>query len=203
MKEKKEIAGIFIILMMVMLGGSVGMLTSYFLTAKTVAAELETEPLETLQQELEQKETKDIKEVETENEGRNAENQTSAPIVIDGENMRDINQALGIWKGIIFQTAAGNLSYQAAGKLLYSLSSEIYKRNLPEEYSLYWLKNVMINRRDQENRLKDVQFSEITYKKEDLAVVEVVEIYEKATGRYRLKLKKENGQWRFTAQISR
>ncbi|MBB6214025.1 hypothetical protein HNQ80_000094 [Anaerosolibacter carboniphilus] len=201
MKGDKAITGIIVILTMVLMGGTVGMATSYYLMSNAVDAEIEGNQFKTLDQELEQKNEKpaNTEEIETKIESPIEQKQPS--VEIHTEHMEELQQALDIWKEIMFQTARGELSYEDAGKLLYSVSGDIYKRNLPEEFSTYWLRSAMKHRKDPENTLKEIQFSEVGQEKDGVTLVSVAEVYAKTTASYQLKLKKENGQWRFISQI--
>jgi hypothetical protein len=63
------------------------------------------------------------------------------------------------------------------------------------------MRSVIKHRKDQKNVIKEIQFSEVGHEKNGIALVSVTEVYTKTTASYQLKLKKENGQWRFITQI--
>ncbi|MFT9496145.1 hypothetical protein [Anaerosolibacter sp.] len=201
MKGDKAIAGMIVILTMVLMGGTVGMATSYYLMNSAASVEAEAKQFKTLEQEFEQS---NEKRVNTENEEVKIDSpgEPVQPLkTIQTEQMGELHQALDIWKEIMFQVAKGELSQEMAGKLLYSISGEVYKRNLPETFSPYWLRSVIKHRKDQENVLQEIEFSEAIHEKNGMTLVNVTEIYTKTTASYQLKLKKENDQWRFITQI--
>lgn len=201
MKGDKAIAGMIVILTMVLMGGTVGMATSYYLMNNAASVEAEAKHFKTLEQEFEQNQEQsvDIEKIETQIDS--PEEPIQPPKTIQTEHMGELYQALDIWKEIMFQVAKEEVSQEVAGKLLYSLSAEVYKRNLPETFSPYWLRSVVKHRKDQNNLLKEIQFSEDIHEQNGMTLVNVTEIYTKTTASYQLKLMKENDQWRFITQI--
>ncbi len=201
MKGDKTITGIIVILTMILMGGTVGMATSYYLATSAAPAVAQGESFRTLDQELEQRIAEPANTEDIENKIESPIEQKQPKMEIHTEHMEELQQALDIWKEIMFQTAEGALTHEDAGKLLYSLSGDVYRRNLPEAFSTYWMRSVIKHRKDPANEMKEIQFSEVGHEKNGMVLVNVVEVYAKTTASYQLKLKKENGQWRFITQI--
>ncbi|QXM06423.1 hypothetical protein [Crassaminicella indica] len=118
---------------------------------------------------------------------------------IEIANLNDLNHVLDLWKEIVLRTSQGNLERREASRIIYTMSSEIYKRNIPEEFCLYRLKNIIVD--NGQGQLKELTYSNITYDGEEIAYVDVTENYENITYAYKLKFVKENNNWCFAAQL--
>ncbi|QEK12871.1 hypothetical protein FQB35_11340 [Crassaminicella thermophila] len=178
MDHKNVAVGIFIFFTFVMLGGVFGIFVGYSLS-DSIKIQNHSDIKENVENNI-LKEQKIEKEI----------------LPINISKLDNLKKALDTWKEIIQRTSQGKLDKKEAAKLIYEMSSNIYKRNIPEEFFVYRLKNIIGN-----GQLKELNYSNITYDDEDTAYIDVVEIYEEGTCCYKLKFIKENKNWCFAAQL--
>lgn len=187
MTSQKTVTAIIIFFVSIMLGGMVGIVGGYYLDSFVEAEE----------KAIPQKEKMDVKDDRGELEIE--EDKKEEKVFIDVSNLEDIENVLVIWEKIIEETAKESLTHKEAAKYIYSISSEAYRRNIPENFSLYRIEHIIHN--NGKGHLKDIEFSPVIYEKENIVYVDVIEIYERDRWRYRLKFVKENSSWFFAAQL--
>ncbi|MCT4620444.1 MAG: hypothetical protein N4A62_13755 [Marinisporobacter sp.] len=199
MEGKNVTVGVLIFFAFTMAGGLLGIFVGYSLCADAEKdAYIEYRQQQMIRESMEKQETTKVDE-STENE--NVENveelETLPPINLS--NLTDIYNALDAWREILVRTANGNLDQKEASNLIYTMSSEIYKRNIPKGFSAYRLKNVITD--NGEGKLKELVYSDVMYNGESIAYVKVKENHENKTYEYKLKFIKENNNWCFAAQL--
>ncbi|QZY56076.1 hypothetical protein [Crassaminicella profunda] len=193
MNGKNVVVGVLIFCTCAMLGGLLGIFVGYSIADNAQAdAYIKYRQQEMTYEDMEEQETEEIEEVE-----EIEEIEELPPINLS--NLGNIHNILDVWKEILLRTSQGNLDKREASKLIYTMSSEIYKRNIPEGFSVYRLKNVITDNGN--GKLKALTYSDIRYEGENIAYVDVEENYENKTYAYKLKFVKENNSWCFVAQL--
>lgn len=194
MKGQKSAFGILIILMVIVLGGAVGILGGYYLSGGASAegtwqttANPETEAPAKLQEGVKEDTTTPAAE----------EAMVEKPFMIPETERVEI--FIETWGDLIEKTCNGSIDQKKASQLVYQLASEVYRRNIPQGYGPLRIKGIIDKGL---GAFEAIQFSEPIYEGKALAMVDVTEIYANGNNRYRLKLVKENNQWRFAAQLS-
>lgn len=194
MDDKKTIVGISIFFTFVILGGLVGVFAGSFLCDRVEAKKFEEAPLKVSEKKsIEEQETKD----EIEEQKKDEEVEKVSPIEIS--NRENIQQVLDIWKEIVQRTAEGKLGQKEATKLIYEMTSDVYKRNIPESFCVFRLKNIV--GKNDKGQLKELNYATITYDNENIVYVDAIENYENDIYPYKLKFVKENNNWCFLAQL--
>jgi len=117
---------------------------------------------------------------------------------IDVSQRYEVQDVMDIWKKLIEKTSQNIIDEKEAGRLLYEISSEAYKRNIPEELMPYRFRSII---NDGIGRLKELTFSEPQFIDDQIVYVNATEVYDRSSYEYRLKFIKENNQWCFAAQI--
>ncbi|TCO73789.1 hypothetical protein [Marinisporobacter balticus] len=191
MDHKNTITGIIVFFVFIMFGGFVGIFAGYFLVGQ---AEAEGFPVVQKEKEI------DNEQIEEQEEPQIEEVLEELP-PIEISKLNDLYHVLDIWKEIIQRTANEQLTHKEAGKLIYTISSEMYKRNIPEEFSLFRLKNIIVD--NGKGQLKELNYSNFTYDSEKIIYVDAIETYENDTFTYKLKFVNENENWYFAAQLDK
>ncbi|SHJ99751.1 hypothetical protein SAMN02745975_03414 [Geosporobacter subterraneus DSM 17957] len=194
MKGEKAAVGILIVIMVIVLGGAVGIFGGYYLSRGASA--------ESTQQAAENSEVEAAAEPQ---EGVKEDTTTPAveeaivekPFLIP--ETEEVEVFIETWGTLIEKTCNGSIDQKKASQLVYQLASEVYRRNIPEGYGPLRIKGIMDKGL---GAFEAIQFSEPIYEGKEYAMVDVTEIYANGNNRYRLKLVKENNQWRFSAQLS-
>lgn len=192
MNGNKVMIGIIIAMTVMMLGGTVGIAVSYYMSINVAQAEGTGIMLE------DDSEDRDELEELEEQQSLVQEPKDQANEYIDIDNRTSLEEASKVWKQIIEQTAHQKLDYKSAGKLIYRISSETYQRNIPESLAGYRLINI---RNSSNGPLKEVILSEPQIEEDAVAYIAAKEVYENHVYSYRIKWIMEKGQWCFAAQI--
>ncbi|MEW9124634.1 MAG: hypothetical protein AB2421_18130 [Thermotaleaceae bacterium] len=189
--------GIIIIIITVICGGIVGVFSGFYLGAKSQTEEPSwTQENNPIAVESEVGEELDIEKGERISSEESVE--LEAFVIPD---ITSIQVFVDTWEELIDRTSKGVLEPEEASAMIYQLSSEGYRRNIPQAYGVLRLKEVIGKTMGD---LKDIQFSEPSYENgKTVAVVEVKERFEKGENTYLLKLIKEKEHWYFAAQLSR
>lgn len=199
MKGQKIIIGVLVTLTVVMLGASVGILGGYYL--KTHGDVAEAEEIMKIRESESAVEPANQQEAQEAVAQQTEEKKLPTAELMISKDLTELQQALDLWKLVVEQVYGGGLTDEEAGKLLYELSSENYRKNLPEHFSILRLKVVRNQRGIKDNPLMDVTFKTTIHK--DWVYVDVTETYAKQQEVYAIKLVNENNQWRFDAQLSK
>ncbi|MCT4605964.1 MAG: hypothetical protein N4A64_07635 [Marinisporobacter sp.] len=199
MEGKNIIVGVLIFFTFTIAGGLLGIFVGYSLCAD---AEKDAYIKDRQQQMIsEKKERQEVFKVDEASEDGETENVDELEMLppINLSDLTNIQNALDAWKEILVRTATGNMDQKEASNLIYTMSSEIYKRNIPQGFSVYRLKSVITD--NGEGKLEELVYSDVIYDGEDVAYVKVKENHEHKTYEYKLKFIKENSNWCFAAQI--
>lgn len=192
MKDKNAAVGIFVIVMVIMLGGVAGILGGYYLSGDASAESIRTVTGEaSIQAELQEEPIETAVTADTE------EAVTEEPFSIPEAD--NVEVFIETWGTLVEKSCRGIISPKEASKIVYQMASEGYRRNIPEGYGLLRIKGISNQRL---GSFEGIQFSKPILEGKELALIDVTETYANGNNSYRLKLVKENSKWCFAAQFS-
>lgn len=180
--EKKIITGMAMACISVMVGGVTGILGGY-----AVGNTIEYEQPKVVYAEQVEEEKTTFKKQEASFEKQ------EVPIKL--ENLDDLQNVLNIGKEIVQRIVQKELSPKDGRKMIYQMSSEFYKRNIPEEICVLQLEDII------PYGVKELEYKDISYTSENEVYVETVVFFGKGSLNYKIKLVKENNVWCFAALL--
>ena len=193
MKGEKTAVGIFVIIMVIVLGGAVGILGGYYLSVRANAESMYTATEESSEGTVELLEEARADGVASSTE----ETVVEEPFAI--AQINSVETFLETWGALIERTCEGSITQKEASQLVYQLASEGYRRNIPEGYGPLRIKGIVDKGL---GSFEAIRFSEPIFEGKELALIDVTEIYANGSNSYRLKLINENNNWHFAAQFT-
>ncbi|AOT69722.1 hypothetical protein [Geosporobacter ferrireducens] len=194
MKGEKAAVGIIVIATVIVLGGAVGIFGGYYLSNRASAESIRTVAEDaSIQADSASQEDAVENAVTPDMEEAIAEEPFSIP------EIHNVEVFMETWGTLIEKSCRGSISPKEASKMVYQLASEGYRRNIPEGYGPLRIKGIS----DQGlGSFEAIQFSKPILDGEELALIDITEMYSNGNNSYRLKLVKENNKWYFAAQFS-